>query len=143
MDKKTLVDVFVKAGLIGQDERQKLLDANKAAGEESIEDTLVRLNYADEEEVTRTLAEHLGIGDGSWATAETRRGRLTLRARVVATIRPDTIFVPYHWPGRRSVNRLTIAAQDPISKIPEYKVCAVRVAKASEPPDYAREGPKS
>lgn len=31
--------------------------------------------------------------DGAWATAETRRGSLTLRARVVATIRPDTIFV--------------------------------------------------
>jgi len=77
------------------------------------------------------LAEHLGIGDGTWATAETRRGRLTLRARVVATIRPDTIFVPYHWPGRRSVNRLTIAAQDPISKIPEFKACAVRLRPAT------------
>jgi assimilatory nitrate reductase catalytic subunit len=53
-----------------------------------------------------------------------------LQAQVVKTIRPDTIFIPYHWPGRRSVNQLTIAAQDPISKIPEYKVCAVRLRKA-------------
>ncbi len=77
------------------------------------------------------LADKLAIGDGMWATAETRRGRLTLKARVVATIRPDTIFVPYHWPGRRSVNRLTISAQDPISKIPEFKACAARLRAAT------------
>jgi assimilatory nitrate reductase catalytic subunit len=76
------------------------------------------------------LAEKLGIKDGDWATAESRRGSVTLQAQVVTTIRPDTIFIPYHWPGRKSANRLTIAAQDPISKIPEYKVCAVRVRKA-------------
>jgi assimilatory nitrate reductase catalytic subunit len=78
------------------------------------------------------LAAKLGIADGDWATAETRRGSLTLRAQVVKTIRPDTIFIPYHWAGRRSANQLTIAAQDPISKIPEYKVCAVRLKKADE-----------
>ncbi len=82
-------------------------------------------------EIHPRLAEKLGLGDGAWATAETRRGTLTLRARVVATIRPDTIFVPYHWPGRRSVNRLTIAAQDPISKIPEFKACAVKLRNAT------------
>jgi assimilatory nitrate reductase catalytic subunit len=54
----------------------------------------------------------------------------------VKTIRPDTVFIPYHWGGRKSANQLTISAQDPISKIPEYKVCAVRVLKA-EPPEYA------
>jgi len=75
------------------------------------------------------LAEKLGIADGDFAKAETRRGDVTLRAMVVTTIRPDTIFIPYHWAGRQSVNQLTISAQDPISKIPEYKVCAVRVKK--------------
>ncbi len=76
------------------------------------------------------LAEKLGIADGNWTTAETRRGNITLRAMVVTTIRPDTVFIPYHWPRRKSVNQLTIAAQDPISKIPEYKVCAVCVRRA-------------
>jgi len=76
------------------------------------------------------LAEKLGIADGDFAKAETRRGDVTLRAMVVTTIRPDTIFIPYHWAGRKSANQLTISAQDPISKIPEYKVCAVRVRKA-------------
>jgi assimilatory nitrate reductase catalytic subunit len=59
-----------------------------------------------------------------------------LRAQVVRTIRPDTIFIAYHWAGRRSANQLTIAAQDPISKIPEYKVCAVRIRPAETPPQY-------
>jgi len=85
------------------------------------------------------LAAKLGIADGDWTTAESRRGTCTLRAQVVTTIRPDTIFIPYHWAGRKSVNQLTISAQDPISKIPEYKVCAVRVTKAAAAPDYASE----
>ncbi len=77
------------------------------------------------------LAEKLGIKDGDLATAESRRGTITLQAQVVTTIRPDTIFIPYHWPGKKSANQLTVSAQDPISKIPEYKVCAVRVKKSS------------
>lgn len=87
-------------------------------------------------EVHPQLAEKLGIADGDWATVQSRRGEVTLKAQVVRTIRPDTIFVPYHWAGRKSINRLTIAAQDPISKIPEYKVCAVKMFKAAAPPDY-------
>jgi assimilatory nitrate reductase catalytic subunit len=83
------------------------------------------------------LADRLGIADGDWAIAETRRGSITLRAMVVTTIRPDTIFIPYHWPGRKSANQLTVAAQDPISKIPQYKVCGCRVRKADRPPEYA------
>ena len=83
-------------------------------------------------EMHLALAEKVGVADGDWVTAETRRGQITLRALVVQTIRPDTIFIPYHWPGKQSANQLTISAQDPISKIPEYKVCAVRVRKAQE-----------
>ena len=83
------------------------------------------------------LAAKLGIADGDWATAETRRGGITLKAQVVTTIRPDTIFIPYHWAGPKSANQLTVAAQDPISKIPQYKVCGCRVRKAEGPPDYA------
>ena len=75
------------------------------------------------------LAGKLAIADGELVTVESRRGKITLPAMVVTTIRPDTVFVPYHWPGKKSINQLTISAQDPISKIPEYKVCAVRVRK--------------
>jgi assimilatory nitrate reductase catalytic subunit len=86
------------------------------------------------------LAEKLGIKDGDWATVESRRGQITLQAHVVTTIRPDTIFIPYHWAGAKSANQLTIAAQDPISKIPEYKVCAVRVQKAEAAAGWADGG---
>jgi len=51
----------------------------------------------------------------------------------VKTIRPDTVFVPYHWPLDRSANNCTIRAIDPISNIPEFKICAVRVSKVPEP----------
>jgi assimilatory nitrate reductase catalytic subunit len=84
-------------------------------------------------EVHPQLAAKLGLVPGDWATAETRRGTCTLKVEIVKTIRPDTIFIPYHWPGAKSANQLTIAAQDPISKIPEYKVCAVRLRKAPAP----------
>jgi len=83
------------------------------------------------------LAGKLGIADGDWTTCETRRGAITVRAMVVTTIRPDTVFIPYHWPGDKSPNRLTVAAQDPISKIPQYKVCGCRVRRADAPPGYA------
>jgi assimilatory nitrate reductase catalytic subunit len=83
------------------------------------------------------LAAKLGIADGDWTTCETRRAAITLRAMVVTTIRPDTVFIPYHWAGAKSANRLTVAAQDPISKIPQYKVCGCRVRRADAPPDYA------
>jgi len=82
-------------------------------------------------EIHPQLAQKLGIANGDLTKVESRRGDITLPAMVVTTIRPDTVFVPYHWPGRKSINQLTIAAQDPISKIPEYKVCAVRVSKAT------------
>ena len=80
-------------------------------------------------EMHPALAQKLGIADGDPVTVESRRGSMTLQALVLNTIRPDTVFIPYHWAGRQSANQLTIAAQDPISKIPEYKVCAVRVRK--------------
>jgi assimilatory nitrate reductase catalytic subunit len=88
-------------------------------------------------ELHPTLARKHAIADGDWVTVESRRGAITVRAQVVTTIRPDVVFVPYHWAGAKSINKVTIAAQDPISKIPEYKVCAARIRKAAEP-EYAR-----
>jgi assimilatory nitrate reductase catalytic subunit len=88
-------------------------------------------------ELHPVLAKNLGLATGDWVTVESRRGSMTIRCQVVATIRPDTVFVPYHWAGRKSINLVTVSAQDPVSKIPEYKVCAVRLRKAEEP-DYAR-----
>lgn len=85
-------------------------------------------------EIHPVLAAQLGINDSEWVRINSRRGSMTLQALVVKSIRPDTVFIPYHWAGRLSANQLTIAAQDPISKIPEYKVCAVRIQRVDGPP---------
>jgi assimilatory nitrate reductase catalytic subunit len=90
-------------------------------------------------EIHPQLARKQGISDGDWVRVESRRGVLTVRARVVATIRPDTVFVPYHWAGAKSVNQVTVSAQDPISKIPEFKVCAVRLVRQYGPPKYVKQ----
>jgi assimilatory nitrate reductase catalytic subunit len=84
-------------------------------------------------EIHPVVAEKLALKPGDWATAESRRGKTTLRVKIVRTIRPDTIFIPYHWAGAKSANQLTISAQDPLSHIPEYKVCAVRLVKSTPP----------
>ena len=75
------------------------------------------------------LAARLGVADGDLVRVRSRRGEITLAAAVVATIRPDTVFIPYHWPGRQSANQLTQRALDPVSKIPEYKVSAVAIER--------------
>jgi assimilatory nitrate reductase catalytic subunit len=72
----------------------------------------------------------------------TRRGNITFPALVTDTIRADTVFVPYHWAKRVAANLLTIDALHPISKIPEYKVCACRIERgdaidATPPPPQA------
>lgn len=81
------------------------------------------------------LAERHGIVTGDWMRITTRRAAVVAQASVVKTIRPDTIFIPYHWPGRRSANLLTHRTLDPRSKIPEYKVSACRIEKAEAPAD--------
>jgi assimilatory nitrate reductase catalytic subunit len=90
-------------------------------------------------EIHPQLAEKHGIADSDWVTVTTRRDAITLQAWVVRTIRPDTVFIAYHWAGTRSANRLTHRTLDPRSKIPEYKVSACRLAKAAAPPDWADE----
>lgn len=80
-------------------------------------------------EIHPLLAAKLGIANGNVVVVRTRRGEISVPAQLVRTVRPDTVFVPYHWPGKKSANLLTNRALDPISKIPEYKVCACRVEK--------------
>jgi assimilatory nitrate reductase catalytic subunit len=70
------------------------------------------------------LADRIGAIDGRSVVVTTRRGELKAPARVVSTIRPDTVFVPFHWVG---ANRLTNDALDPSSRMPEFKVCAAAV----------------
>jgi assimilatory nitrate reductase catalytic subunit len=87
-------------------------------------------------EIHPRLAASHEIQNDDWITVTTRRSEITLQALVVKTIRPDTVFVPYHWPGDRSANRLTHRTLDPSSRIPEYKVSACRIRKADAPPPW-------
>lgn len=48
---------------------------------------------------------------------------------MTAAIRPDTVFMPFHWAGAGRANTLTNPALDPVSGMPEFKVCAVRVER--------------
>ena len=81
-------------------------------------------------EIHPRLAEQHGIKDKDWVAITTRRGEMTLQAMVVRTIRPDTVFIPYHWAGAKSANLLTHRTLDPRSKIPEFKVSACKIRKA-------------
>jgi len=81
-------------------------------------------------EIHPKLAVQHGIRHGDRVNVTTRRAAITLEAMVVRTIRPDTVFIPYHWPDERSANRLTHRTLDPRSKIPEFKVSACRLEKA-------------
>lgn len=73
------------------------------------------------------LAARLGAADGDPLAVVSRRGRAVAPARITTGIRPDTVFMPFHWPGEGRANTLTNPALDPTSRMPEFKVCAVRV----------------
>jgi len=85
-------------------------------------------------EIHPTLAAKYGIRDGELVRVTTRRGSAEFPAQIVETIRPDTVFIPYHWPGRKSANQLTSGQLDPVSKIPEFKVCAAQLHPLGKPP---------
>ncbi len=86
-------------------------------------------------EIHPRLAAKLGVSTGDFVRVESRRGNVVVRAQVVKTIRPDTVFVPYHWPLDRAINNCTIRAIDPMSNIPEFKICAVRITRVDPPVD--------
>jgi assimilatory nitrate reductase catalytic subunit len=74
-------------------------------------------------------ASAYGMRDGEIVKLVTRRGSATFKVKITSCAREDTVFVPFHWGDEQSVNRLTNAALDPVSRMPEFKVCAVRVEK--------------
>ena len=75
-------------------------------------------------------ARQLGVDTGSRLRVISRRGELTGHARVTEAVRAGAIFVPFVRLADSAANFLTNSASDPASKIPEYKVCAVRLEPA-------------
>jgi assimilatory nitrate reductase catalytic subunit len=84
------------------------------------------------------LAEELGVTDGQALLVESRRGVVSMSAFLSRDIRPDTLFAPFHWGGKQAANLLTMPALDPTSKMPEFKLCAVRARAANASPQVRR-----
>ena len=78
------------------------------------------------------LASRLGVQEGEGLLVESRRGGVVFSVHVSTDIRPDVLFAPFHWGGRQAANLLTVAALDPTSRMPEFKVCAVRASAAPD-----------
>jgi assimilatory nitrate reductase catalytic subunit len=78
-------------------------------------------------EMHPNVARRHGLVEGGEVTLATRRGAATFRVKLSSGIREDTIFAPFHWGAENSANALTNAALDPTSRMPEFKVCAVRI----------------
>jgi assimilatory nitrate reductase catalytic subunit len=81
-------------------------------------------------EIHPQLAATFGLADRDLAVLRTRRGHAQFRVRFSRAIRLDTVFVPFHWAGAGRANTLTVDAVDPSSKIPEFKIAAVRIERA-------------
>jgi len=79
-------------------------------------------------EINPRDAKKLGIGDGEMVGVESRRGSIETKTRISKKIRPGIVFIPFHF-AESAANTLTNPALDPISKIPEYKACAVKIKK--------------
>ena len=69
----------------------------------------------------------LGISDGGKIKVTSLRGETIARALLTERVSQGLIFGNFHFPGEQNINNVTNAAVDPIAKIPEYKVCAVKV----------------
>jgi len=94
----------------------------RSAGLEAIyPEGMVEINAGD--------AARMGIVDGERVKVVSRRGEITAGAEVSDKVEPGVVFMAWHF-AEAAANKLTIAALDPIGKIPELKVCAVRVEAA-------------
>jgi assimilatory nitrate reductase catalytic subunit len=92
---------------------------------------LVEMAPCPSAQVHPAVASTLGLRHGDQVVLRTRRASARFRLEVVATIREDTVFLPFHWGGAAGANRLTHPALDPVSRMPDFKVCAVRLENPS------------
>ena len=75
------------------------------------------------------MAATYGLRNGDPVRLTTRRGTALVEAQLSPAIRLDTLFMPFHFAGKGRANLLTNDALDPVSRMPEFKVCAVRIEK--------------
>ena len=82
-------------------------------------------------EISPADGREFGIDDNDTVLVTSRRGEMRATAAITDRVTPGLVFGNFHFAGEQNVNNVTIAALDPVAKIPEYKVCAVRLAKAN------------
>lgn len=95
---------------------------NSPSLDREVKECFLEMNPAD--------AADLGIGEGEMVTIASRRGSVATKVKLTRTVDEKVVFMPFHFLESRA-NILTNPAFDPIAKIPEYKVCAVRIEKLS------------
>ncbi len=81
-------------------------------------------------EISPSDAEKYGLHDGDRVRIASRRGEIVARMTISEKAVDGTVFIPFHY-AEAAANRLTNSALDPVSKIPEYKVCAVKLSSAA------------
>jgi predicted molibdopterin-dependent oxidoreductase YjgC len=79
-------------------------------------------------EINPRDAAKLGVENGGKVVLVSRRGRVESTVAVTEGIKDGVVFMPFHY-AESAANELTNSAFDPVAKIPEFKVCAVRVEK--------------
>ncbi|HWQ11900.1 MAG TPA: formate dehydrogenase subunit alpha [Roseiflexaceae bacterium] len=79
-------------------------------------------------------AARLGLQTGDWVEVTSRRGQITARVLVTGRSPEGVVFIPFHF-AEAAANTLTEQRLDTRAKIPDYKVCSVRVERASRPPE--------
>jgi NADPH-dependent sulfite reductase flavoprotein alpha-component len=98
---------------------------------------LGKLNPSPFVEVHPEDAQRLGVTDGATLEVASRRGRAVLPVRVSDRVQPGCCFAPFHWNDLfgeyLSINAVTNDAVDPLSFQPEFKFCAVSLAKVPDP----------
>jgi len=90
---------------------------------DQVNEAVMEINPAD--------ARTLGVGDGDTVKVTSRRGEISLKAWVTDGIKEGVVFIPFHF-AEAAANVLTNPAYDPLAKIPELKVCAVRVDRIKD-----------
>jgi formate dehydrogenase major subunit/formate dehydrogenase alpha subunit len=81
-------------------------------------------------EISAQDAEKFGVEDGALVDVASRRGAIRARIKISSQAVSGTVFIPFHYAGA-AANRLTNPALDPVSGIPELKVCAVKLSKTT------------
>ncbi len=98
-----------------------------------VPEALMEINPAD-------AAAHR-IRNGSMCDVASRRGKITIKAKVTERAAPGEVFIPFHF-AEASANVLTAANVDPLAKIPEFKVSAVKISRAEQKEKPGKEPPK-